>query len=1411
MVKIMRRISTRLATVTIFLLSLMHISAAPVDSTRAMQSALGFFSALTHTPQEQLLSDGVSIAYRAYADETAGGTGNTVCFYVVNVGRKGFVMLSGDDRFKPILGYSNESSFSTKNMPENLRSWLEARRKEISSALGSGTLFPSPEIIQQWNHLSEIGATVSVMVQPLLQTTWDQDAYYNQFCPADPSGPNGHAYAGCVATAMAQIIRYWQWPWSGFNSHSYTCDYGTLSVDFSSANYNYNNMPGSIQGNSSSTQIDAVATLTYHCGVSVDMDYGPDGSGASSFDVMAALVNYFAYPSGMSYQSKSNFSSTEWDNLLRYELNSGRPILYSGEGTGGHAFICDGYDNNGTYHFNWGWSGYFNGYYALNALTPTSESYSSGYNFTDGQDAIVGISAAGTFLRCSQNGLNVSAPIGGSSAVKAVDVRGHSLSGNITVTAGDGFAVGTDGSTFSNSVTMPAQGGRLYLRYTPTLSSPGTQNANIILISGAVRDTVFCLGNAIEEVCLPPQNLTGTHTGTSVNLVWDSPTTYDIDSPATAILCWDSTLSYYSSSYGNDMTYCMLQRFETSDLSPYNHYRLTTVSFFPSSYADSYRIVVYKGGSCNGSVFIPGEQVVNQIVPMSSLSYGWNTVALGNTVIVDATQELWLGVIAYSSGNNGGSYVIRYGTNEAIDRKGNILGIIYGENDGTGSFSWMTWSYNFPIKGVVEQISDEGIQYDIYRQTDLIGQTANTFYTDATPSNSACQYTVSAVWSSGCTDNATVTVAPPAISFPIVTTNEVSNIAPTSATCGGNVISAGGAPVTARGVCWSTSQNPDLSDNHTTDNAGLGGFTSSITGLMPNTTYYVRAYATNSAGTNYGDQKTFNTSCNIVTLSISGTTTINDVQSTTLTVSGASTYSWSTGDTTSSIVVSPTSTNIYSVTGTDNDGCTGTATVTVTVIPVGLTVTTNEVVDITTTSAICGGSVTSIGGAMVTARGVCWSTSPAPTIADNHTINGTGTGSFTSSMTNLSSGTAYYVRAYATNSIGTVYGEEVSFITTCTSLQVSISGNTTIGYGHSTTLTASGADTYLWSNGATTEGIVVSPLFSRTYSVMGTSQYGCTGTASVYVTVNYIEPTVTITKISNITSNSAIGCGRVSASGGMPVTARGICWSTTSNPTIADNHTVDGNGTGLFISNIEGLTPNTTYYVRTYATNSVGTGYSEEVNFIPIDLCASYTVTITGDSVISSGDSTTLHAEVAGGEVSFVSVGDILCTDNTTEKPADFLASGKTALGVVFYVDNSGLHGWAVNLENEGYFQWGNFGVDIPDLPNKGSIDTAGYSNTLIIRDFGDASTYPAAWAVDFDNGWYLPAMGQVNMLYGAIPILNASLEIVGGTLFSMNSSWALWSSTEYSAERAIDIFNTGSVLYCYKTNHDYVRSVRSF
>jgi len=292
----------------------------------------------------------------------------------------------------------------------------------------------------------------------------------------------------------------------------------------------------------------------------------------------------------------------------------------------------------------------------------------------------------------------------------------------------------------------------------------------------------------------------------------------------------------------------------------------------------------------------------------------------------------------------------------------------------------------------------------------------------------------------------------------VVITDTPQFITGNSAMGGGNVASNDGTYILVKGLCWATHENPTTNeDSFVEEGSGVGSFSATMTGLNWSTTYYVRAYAVTPSGTVYGEQQSFTT----------------------------------------------------------RDG-----------IP---TLTTDSITSITTISATSGGNITDDGGLSVTARGVCWSTSPNPTVSDSHTTNGSGIGNFTSNITGLNISTTYYVRAYATTSAGTGYGEQVSFTT--------------------------------WN------GI----------------------------------PTVTTDEITNIEGTYANGGGNITDDGGLAVMARGVCWSTSPSPTLADAHTTDGNGAGSFSSYITGLSLSTTYYVRAYATNSFVTVYGNQLCFTTAD------------------------------------------------------------------------------------------------------------------------------------------------------------------------------------------------------------------
>ena len=392
---------------------------------------------------------------------------------------------------------------------------------------------------------------------------------------------------------------------------------------------------------------------------------------------------------------------------------------------------------------------------------------------------------------------------------------------------------------------------------------------------------------------------------------------------------------------------------------------------------------------------------------------------------------------------------------------------------------------------------------------------------------------------------------------PTVTINAITDITSQSASSGGNVTSDGGATVTARGICFSsTNLTPTISDGNISNGGGLGSFTSLITGLSAGTTYYVIAYATNSIGTSYSSVLSFKT-----------------------------------------LALAPS-------------------------------ITTSELTNITTTTATSGGNITNDGGAPVTARGVCWSTKENPTMADNMTSDGTGIGSFTSSITSLSSGATYYFRAYATNSIGTSYGNQVStkiLATIATLTATSVTYVTTISATLESQITTDGgapvtAKGVCWStkenpsiaDNKTMDGTGIGNFTSSiTNLVAGTTYYfKAYATNSIGTSYGNQVTTKTLATLATLTAKSVTYVSAISATlvsditndGGASIISKGVCWSTNPNPTISDNKTTDGTGSGSFTGNISGLKPNTNYFVRAYATNNAGISYSNELTFNTLPL-----------------------------------------------------------------------------------------------------------------------------------------------------------------------------------------------------------------
>jgi hypothetical protein len=376
----------------LLLLRISAIDAKPVDPETARRIAERFLShnmrLTVSMPQIQLVH-----TFRSAAKGKTRAA-STAYIYVFNADTLGFVMVSADDAVIPILGYSDRRPFRPERIPEPAMKFIEGYKSQIRHVIDT-KMEPTPEITDTWRQwkqgdfdvLNQTGGTD--VVNPLIKTTWDQSPYYNALCPFDRD-KNKNAVTGCVATSMAQIMKYWNHPTKGSGFSSYTHpQFGNLSANYGSTTYNWSAMPNAIYGNNQ-----AIATLMYHCGVSVEMNYSVETSGASPSKIGEALKKYFGYANTTRMALRvEGYTDAEWTNLMKTELNAGRPINYFGfGGGGGHSFICDGFDANNLFHMNWGWGGDSDGYFRLTALNPGgigTGGGTGGYNTNQG--AIIGI------------------------------------------------------------------------------------------------------------------------------------------------------------------------------------------------------------------------------------------------------------------------------------------------------------------------------------------------------------------------------------------------------------------------------------------------------------------------------------------------------------------------------------------------------------------------------------------------------------------------------------------------------------------------------------------------------------------------------------------------------------------------------------------------------------------------------------------------------------------------------------------------------------------------------------------------------------------------------------------------------------------------------------------------------------
>ncbi|MFH1296775.1 MAG: C10 family peptidase [Bacteroidota bacterium] len=358
------------------------VFAKKVDVSQARQVGKNFYFERINSKQPVTFNE-VSITGTVTVSEN-----DRPVYYIFNIGESGYIVVSADDQLFPVIGYSFETNWTDEEMPAHVQFWMNAYKQDILEAIELG--YPADDaIIAAWErYSSETPVTLPdellLDVDPLVTDIWDQDFPYNAMCPEDPQSGgsySGRVPVGCVATAMSQVMHYWRYPATGQGSHCIApqqTQYGPQCANFGNTTYEW----GGITDNPTK-ECDPVATLAWHCGISVDMQYGPTGSGAYTYKVANALKNYFNYASSAYYAEKYAYSTSQWNNMLKTDLDAGRPIEYSGSGSGGgHAWVCDGYQGTNYYHMNWGWGGAYNGYFYLNGLNP------GGYSFNSSQAAV---------------------------------------------------------------------------------------------------------------------------------------------------------------------------------------------------------------------------------------------------------------------------------------------------------------------------------------------------------------------------------------------------------------------------------------------------------------------------------------------------------------------------------------------------------------------------------------------------------------------------------------------------------------------------------------------------------------------------------------------------------------------------------------------------------------------------------------------------------------------------------------------------------------------------------------------------------------------------------------------------------------------------------------------------------------
>ena len=477
----MKRIFILLASA---LLTVVSLQAAPVDVNRAKSLGIKFMNANTEIKSAQ-----ADLVYTAYTDN-----GQT-CFYVFGVQPKGFVIVAADDRAKPILGYSTESNF-TPQLPDGLMTFFDNYKAGFSQMFANNEE-RTGQAVADWTSLEKTGkltAKRESVVGPLLSSIWNQTDLYNNMAPYDPNSVySQHCKSGCVANTMSQIMRYWEWPrhgqgGHGYNANGYYGNYGWQEANYEDATYRFELMPDFLDFASPQDEVDATALLEYHAGVSVDMMYGANASGAYSEDVPDALIDYFRYSPSLILRDLNYYTFDEWENMIYTNLDAGMPLYYASSGPdGGHAYVLDGYDDFYMFHLNWGWAGFDNGYYPIDGF------YLTFYSFPWNHKAVFNMRPNPEYYDAPMAVENLEASVSdGANAVGLTFNPVYETRGGEPLTQIDAIYIMRDGVVVDSLVNVSEP----QVRYTEELEKNGTYYYTVYAVNEAgmskvARDTVM--------------------------------------------------------------------------------------------------------------------------------------------------------------------------------------------------------------------------------------------------------------------------------------------------------------------------------------------------------------------------------------------------------------------------------------------------------------------------------------------------------------------------------------------------------------------------------------------------------------------------------------------------------------------------------------------------------------------------------------------------------------------------------------------------------------------------------------------------------------------------------------------------------------------------------------------------------